>query len=81
MITIFPRIAMKNRKMIEQSSLVGCYSCCKIFDSKDVKEYTDRNETALCPHCNVDCLVGNQCGFVLEESILIKARQYWFNNC
>ena len=70
---------MKNKNIIKQSSSVGCYHCCKIFDPKEVTEYTDNNETGICPHCLADCLVGDKCGFVLDENILIKAKKCWFN--
>jgi hypothetical protein len=69
---------MKNKKVIEQSANVGCYCCCKIFDPKEIKQYTDGDQTCICPHCNADCLVGDKSGFILNEEILNSAKKYWF---
>jgi hypothetical protein len=79
MINLFPKISMKNRRLIESSSMVGCYHCCKLFHPKEIKEYTDNDETCICPYCSIDCIVGDKCGFILEEEILKKANKYWFN--
>ena len=78
MIAQFPSLAMKNRQLVEQSTNAGCYCCLKIFDSKEIKEYTDEGQTAVCPYCEVDAVVGDMCGFVLNEEILKKAQKYWF---
>lgn len=79
MINLFPKLSMKNKRLIEACASVGCYHCCKIFDPKEIKEYTDNNETCICPHCSADCIVGDKCGFILDEVILNKANKFWFN--
>ena len=78
MIFQFPNLAINNRQVIEQSELVGCYHCLKIFEPKEVKEYTDNKKTSICPYCNVDAVIGDKCGFILNEEILIKANKFWF---
>lgn len=78
MINLFPKISMNNKTTLSLSNKVGCYHCCKIFYSKEVKSYTDNNKTAICPYCNVDCLVGDNCGFDLNENIIKKANLSWF---
>lgn len=69
---------MKNRRLVEQSTKAGCYCCLKIFDVSEIKNYTDEDQTVICPYCEVDAVVGNMCGFALDEAILKKAQQYWF---
>lgn len=77
-ISQFPVMAMKNRHLVEQSTKAGCYCCLKIFDVKEIKDYTDDDKTVICPYCEVDSVVGNMCGFTLDEAILKKAHQFWF---
>jgi hypothetical protein len=50
---------------------VGCFFCCNIYSSKEIKEYVDQGKTAACPHCNVDS-VGT------FKEILEKLRKYAF---
>lgn len=74
----FPQLAMNNRTLVEQSTKAGCFHCCKIFEVTEIKKYTDRDKTCLCPLCNTDSVVGNNCGFELNQEILDKANAYWF---
>ena len=78
MIYQFPTIAMKNKRLIEQSNNAGCFKCIKIFSKSEVKDYTDNNQTVLCPYCGIDSVVGDMCGFELSEEILQKANAFWY---
>jgi hypothetical protein len=71
----FPNLAIKNRRLAENSVKVGCYNCCKIFESSLIKEFTDKDQTCLCPFCKNDCVIG---GFEINEEILNKANAFWF---
>lgn len=73
-----PHFSMKNKALLEISSNAGCYSCCKTFPASEVKEYTDKGETALCPYCSVDTVVGDSSGYILSEENLKVAQKYWF---
>lgn len=76
----FPQLSMKNRPLVEQSTSAGCFHCCKIFAITEITKYTDNNKTCLCPHCDIDSVVGNMCGFELTEDILKKAHAFWFKS-
>ena len=73
-----PLFTMKNKNLQGISKNAGCYHCCKIFASVDVKNYTDNGETALCPLCNIDAVIFDCTGFNLNETNLEKAKNYWF---
>lgn len=75
----FPQFSLKNRTLVEQSTSAGCFHCCKIFPITEITKYTDQGKTCLCPFCEIDSVVGDRCGFVLDEETLKKAHQYWFN--
>ncbi len=57
-----------SRDQIENSQMVGCYSCLEIFPSEDVKNYTVDEfddqivEKGLCPCCEADALAGDSGG-------------------
>lgn len=69
---------MKNKNIISQSNKVGCYHCCKTFNYSDIKNFTDNDQTALCPFCSVDCIIADSQGVNISEEFLIKAKKFWF---
>jgi len=74
-----PMIAMRNRKQVETNKNVGCYHCLKIFPATDIKEYTDNETTALCPHCQVDSIIPEKAVQNLNEATLKDMRDCWLN--
>ena len=73
-----PTIAFKNKNLVEQSKIAGCMYCVKIFPSNEIKSYTDNQQTCICPHCNVDAVIGDNCGYEINEKSLQAANSYWF---
>lgn len=69
---------MKNRQLLTSCKKVGCYYCNKIFDFQEIKEFTDKGQTCICPHCGIDSIVGDNQGFELTEEILKNAHKQLF---
>lgn len=78
MINTFPQLAMKNKNSLSFCTKVGCFHCMKIYEKQEIKEYTDNNETAICPYCQVDSVIGDSLGFPLNQQILERANKFWF---
>lgn len=76
----FPLMAFKNRPRLQFSKQAGCYHCGNIFAVSEIKEYTDNDQTCLCPHCRVDAVIGESPEFELTTETLEKAKIYWFKN-
>lgn len=72
----FAALAMKNRTHLACGE-VGCYYCQEIYDSIEIKEWTDGGETAICPKCGVDAVVSKS-QHELNKEILKEANEYWF---
>ena len=51
--------ASKHRVEIEASEQCGCFFCFRTFAPSAIKSWTDGNQTALCPHCGVDSVLGS----------------------
>lgn len=68
-----PIQSMKNRKLLEATNECGCYSCLKIFETKLIKNWTDQNQTAICPFCGTDSVIVETDAGVLES-----IKKYWF---
>ena len=71
------RHSVRNRGKIEQSSLCGCFSCNRLFLPSEVEDYIDEGETALCPYCSVDSVIGDASGIQLSEEFLHKMYERW----
>ncbi len=44
-------------ELLKKSNDVACYYCLKVYKFSDIKEFCDRGQTAICPHCNIDAVV------------------------
>jgi rRNA maturation endonuclease Nob1 len=72
-----PKLALRNRKTLEQVTECACYNCYKIYDTKEVKDYTDMEETALCPYCGVDTVLPVNCHEDKNIQLLYDIHNYW----
>ena len=68
-----------NKEKLLNVKKCGCFSCLKIFNSNEIKEWIkDKNgDTALCPYCMVDSIVPESNEYELNESLLKEMRDYW----
>lgn len=76
--------AAHNRTEIGSSSICGCFHCCKSFAAKDVvtwiKERKGGDDTAMCPHCGIDSVIGDASGYpVTDDEFLHQMKAYWFS--
>ena len=67
-----------HRNQIEQSHKCGCFSCCEIFDASEVVDFIDNGETALCPHCGIDSVIGDASGLEITPQFLKAMYHHWF---
>lgn len=69
------RHSMKNRTELESSNACGCVHCLGLFAPDEVRKWTDEGQTALCPKCGIDSVLGSACGFELNDSFLREMRR------
>jgi len=69
---------MHNKDQLEKSSRAGCYFCEMIFDPSEITEWVDDNDTALCPRCGIDSVLGSASGYDLSLETLSNLHRYWF---
>ncbi|MDZ8119529.1 cytoplasmic protein [Pontiella sp. NLcol2] len=72
-----------HRKQIEQSTICGCFYCLAKFKPSAIEEWIDENDdevgqTALCPRCDIDSVIGSESGFEITDDLLKKMNKYWF---
>lgn len=67
-----------HRKKLEQDPICGCFSCCKTFSSQKIEDWYDDGQTACCPYCCIDSVVGESSGVEITEEFLIAMEDHWF---
>ena len=66
-----------NREELEASEACGCIACERIYFPSEIVRWVD-GETALCPHCGVDAVVGSASGITIIPGVLRRAHERWF---
>lgn len=72
------RFSHHHREALERDRVCGCFFCIKVFNPKEIREWTDDNQTAICPYCGVDSLIGESSGFPMTVPFLKKMKEDWF---
>ena len=68
----------KHREELNQSEECGCFNCISIYPPTEIKHWIDNGQTALCPHCDIDSVIGSKSGYPITEDFLKKMYTLWF---
>jgi hypothetical protein len=66
-----------NRMELEASEVCGCIACERIYFPSEIVRWVDE-ETAMCPHCGADAVVGSASGIPIMPGVLRRAHERWF---
>lgn len=78
------RFSRMHREQVLSSDACGCFYCLKTFRPAEIEEWvdeapgTDVGQTALCPRCGIDSVLGSASGFPLTSDFLGRMKFYWF---
>ena len=67
-----------NRPELESSALCGCFYCFATFPADDISEWIDDGQTAVCPKCPVDSVIGSASGFPITPEFLHRMHDKYF---
>lgn len=70
--------ASQHRVEVQASGRCGCFFCFKTFPPSLIKAWIDADQTALCPSCGVDSVIGSESAHRLDEGFLRKMHMQWF---
>jgi hypothetical protein len=75
--------SIRHRAEVERSGDCGCFHCLAIFEPRSINAWTDQEngtgQTALCPECGIDSVIGGASGLPVSESFLRSMRSHWFD--
>ncbi|MFE0233479.1 cytoplasmic protein [Brucella anthropi] len=72
--------SIHHRPEIEASGKCGCFYCLEIFEPGAITEWVDDDDTALCPHCGIDSVIGDASGYPIDGAFLTRMHGHWFMN-
>jgi hypothetical protein len=67
-----------HRAAILASSICGCFFCCATFEPAQIEDWIDMGQTALCPRCGVDSVIGDRSGATISVEFLEEMNRYGF---
>ena len=73
------RHSANNRAALQHDPICGCFFCLKIFSPTEISDWVkDKSDTAICPYCGVDSVIGESCGYPITKEFLEDMHRYWF---
>jgi hypothetical protein len=69
--------ASQHRAEVLASARCACFFCFRTFSTGEIKSWVDANQTALCPHCGIDSVLGDVSGQI-GDSFLRRMHQQYF---
>ena len=70
--------SFKNRDEILRSDVCHCLYCKRAFSSTSVVKWVDNDQTARCPKCGIDAVVGDASGVDMTPALLNELHDHWF---
>ena len=71
--------SQRNKKELMHSKKCGCFYCLQTFEPEEIKLWIDDSETALCPFCQIDSVIGDASGYSITKEFLKTMEAYWFS--
>ena len=74
---------IRHRREVMASDVCGCFYCLRRFAPGEIEHWlngpTEADETALCPHCCIDSVLGSASGFPITADFLQRMHARWFD--
>jgi 5-methylcytosine-specific restriction endonuclease McrA len=75
-VAILHKKASFHRYEIFHSEHCSCFSCGRTFSPAQIVEWTDKNLTALCPHCHMDSVLPSRNETPTDAETLTALNRY-----
>ena len=72
----------RHRREILASETCGCFYCLAVFAPDQIVQWyrwtKAEDETAVCPHCGIDSVIGSSSGYPITREFLSQMQRHWF---
>ena len=72
------KTSSKHRQLLSESETCGCFYCLDTFDYQNIDTWCDDRNTAICPSCGIDSVIGAASGYPITEEFLTAMKKHWF---
>jgi hypothetical protein len=75
------RHSIRNRDELLRSASCGCFFCLAVFTPGEIADWADEkdgSQTALCPRCRIDSVIGSESGYPITREFLERMEAHWF---
>ncbi|OHD11636.1 MAG: cytoplasmic protein [Spirochaetes bacterium GWD1_27_9] len=74
------KFSINHKEYLMKDKICGCFYCLKIFNTTEIEDWIEDkiDETALCPYCGIDSVIGEGLGYPITEDFLKAMKNYWF---
>lgn len=73
------RHSSRHREALGASDRCGCFYCLSTYDSSEIVEWVDDGDTAICPRCGIDSVIGSASGLPVGDREFLRAmKALWF---
>jgi hypothetical protein len=77
------KASIGHREQVMQSETCGCFYCLERFPPTEIADWCDEDtagvgQTALCPRCGIDSVIGSVSGFPITAEFLKEMNRRWF---
>jgi hypothetical protein len=73
---------IRHKAELLASEQCGCFYCLAIFRPTVIESWIDEcnpaGQTALCPFCGIDSVIGSASGFPITQDFLRRIKKHWF---
>jgi hypothetical protein len=70
----YHKLSSHHRDQVIKTYEVSCFYCLKKYKSKEIKEWCDKGDTAICPKCGIDAVLP----FNMGTEALKDMHDHWF---
>ncbi|MDP2967750.1 MAG: cytoplasmic protein [Deltaproteobacteria bacterium] len=77
------KFSSNHRSQVESSERCECFHCPSVFQPTEIREWIKEpqgGETAICPKCGIDSIIGSNSGFPITKQFLSAMSDYWFSS-
>ena len=68
-----------NKDEVMRSQICGCFYCLAEFKPEHITKWVEGEQTAVCPCCGIDSVIGDASGFPINHDFLNEMCKRWFD--
>lgn len=69
---------IRHRAELEASDMCSCFYCLSMYPPNEILKWIDDGQTALCPKCSIDSVIGSASGYSITREFLQRMHDHWF---